>query len=192
MNLETKAPTQYTALGRFVKRFLHTKLGAFVGFTLGISGFNQIDVTITRADGRVEKLRSFNSRVDAGAALCASLISGTTLGGISSPGAAKYIAVSSSSLSPAHGDTTLSGELAVNGFTRALATAGSYNAPSILDGVAFYVLTKTFTATGAQTVASAAIFDAASTGNMFTEGNFSSSASLSTNDTLQVNWTVNL
>jgi hypothetical protein len=192
MNLNTSTPTQYSPFGRIAKRFLHTKLGAFIGFTLGLSGFNRIDATITRANGTVERLKSFNSRVDAGAALTASLISGTTLGGISSPSAAKYIAVSPTTLTPAKGDTTLSGELSTNGFTRALATAGTYTAPASLDGAASYVLTKTFTATGAQTVASAAIFDAVSTGNMFVEGNLASSATLAINDTLQISWTINL
>jgi len=192
MNLNTPAPIQYSSLGRLVKKFLHTKLGAFVGFHLGLSGFNQIQAVITRANGKVELLTSYNSRVDAGAALSASLISGTTLGGISSPAAAKYIACSPTTLTPAKGDTTLSGELSTNGFTRALATAGTYTAPASLDGAASYILSKTFTATGGQTVASAAIFDAASTGNMFVEGNLASSATLATNDTLQINWTVNL
>lgn len=222
MNINTKPPRQYSPIGRTIKKFLHTKIGAFIGFHLGISGFNRIENRISRfqrfyndgdpinrgefiqqieqGDGSIrlgvyvaDKLRySYNSRVDAGAALCASLISGTTLGGISSPATAKYIAVSPNTLTAAHGDTTLSGELSTNGFTRALATAGTYTAPASLDGAASYVLTKTFTATGAQTVASAAIFDAASTGNMFVEGNFASSATLATNDTLQVNWTINL
>jgi hypothetical protein len=219
VNLNTPTPVQYSPIGQTIKKLLHTRIGAFIGFHLGISGFNRIENRIARfqryyeqgeplAKGeflqqiegrdkvgvyRADRLRfSYNSRVDAGAALCASLISGTTLGGISSPSTAKYIAVSPTTLTPAKGDTTLSGELSTNGFTRALATAGTYTAPASLDGAASYILTKTFTATGAQTVASAAIFDAASTGNMFVEGNFASSATLATNDTLTVNWTVNL
>jgi hypothetical protein len=221
MNMQTKPPLQYSPIGRTIKKFLHTKVGAFIGFHLGISGFNRIQTQvarfqryyregekiskrefiqhITQDDGfsfvgvyKLPKLRvAFNSRVDAGAALTASLMSGSTLGGISSPGAPKFIAVSPTTLSPAKGDTTLSGELATNGFTRAAATAGGYSAPSTLDGAASFTQTKTFTATGTQTVASAALFDAASTGNMFVEGNFASSATLSTNDTLQVAWTVN-
>lgn len=219
--MQTKAPLQYSPIGRTIKKFLHTKIGAFIGFHLGISGFNRIQTQvarfkryhvegeklgnrefiqhITRDDGfsftGVYSLPSsrvaFNSRVDAGAALTASLMSGTTLGGISAPAAPKYIAVSPTTLTPAKGDTTLSGELSTNGFTRAAATAGGYSAPASLDGAASFTQTKTFTATGTQAVASAALFDAASTGNMFVEGNFASSATLSTNDTLQVTWTVN-
>ena len=192
MNLNTHSPIQYSLIGRLTKRFLHTKLGAFIGYTLGLQGFNRIEAIITRANGNVELMKSYNSRTNSGAALCASLISGTTLGGLTSPSAAKYIACSPTTLTPASGDTTLSGELSTNGFTRALATAGTYTGPASLDAGASYVLTKTFTATGGQTVASAAIFDAASTGNLFVEGNFGSSATLATNDTLQVNWTINL
>ena len=191
MNLNTKTPIQYSPLGNIIKKFLHTKAGAFIGFHLGLSGFNRIDAIVTRANGKQETSHSYNSRTNSGAALTASLISGTTLGGLTSPLAAKYIACSPTTLTPAAGDTTLSGELSSNGFTRALATAGTYTAPVSLDGGASYVLTKTFTATGVQTVVSVAIFDAASTGNLFVEGNLSSSASLAINDTLQINWTIN-
>lgn len=180
-------------MGRFFKKLLHTKFGSWIGYVGGISGFNRLDIGITRTNGKKEHLRpSFNSRVNAGAALCASLISGTTLGGISSPSSAKYIALSTSSLTPAAGDTTLSGETAVSGLTRALATAGTYTAPVTLDGAASYVLTKVFTSGGSATIVSAAIFDAASTGNMLVEANLSGSAVLGNGDLITVNWTVNL
>jgi hypothetical protein len=139
-------------------------------------------------------LRSFNSRVDAGAALVSSLISGTTLGGISSPATAKYIALSTSTLTPAKGDTTLSGESSASGLARALATMGTYTAPSSLDGGASWIASKTFTNTsgGSVTILSAAIFDAASTGNMLVEGNLASSAVLAINDQITLNWTINV
>jgi hypothetical protein len=221
MNMQNKAPLQYSPAGQIIKKFLHTKIGAFIGFHLGVSGFNRIQTQIsrfqrfytegeklgkkefvqraTRDDGlsfvgvyKLPRLAvSYNSRVDAGAALTASLISGSTLGGISSPAAPKFIAVSPTTLTPAKGDTTLSGELSTNGFTRAAATAGGYVAPASLDGAASFTQSKTFTATGAQTVASTALFDAASTGNMFVEGNLASSATLAINDTLAITWTVN-
>lgn len=189
-----RVPFQYSALGRLVKAFLHTKLGAKIGFFLGLSGFNRIEAIITRRDGTRELIYSYNSRVDAGAALNASLISGSTLGGITSPGAAKYIALSTSTLTPAKGDTTLTGETAATGLARALGTAGTYTAPSTLDGAASYVLSNTFTnnSAGSVTILSSAIFDAASVGNMFVEGNLSTSAVLAIGDQLTVNWTVNL
>ena len=194
--MNTNTPIQYSKFGQIIKKFLHTKIGAYIGYYSGLSGFNQIETHIIRANGKVERLSpTFNSRVNAGAALCASLISGTTLGGISSPAAAKYIALSTSSLSPAYGDTTLSGETAATGLARTLGTAGSYTSPgTTLDGAASYTLTKTFTNTsgGSVTIVSAAIFDATSTGNMFVEANLSSSAALANNDSLAITWTVNL
>ena len=193
--MQTSVPKQYSVIGSLVKKLLHTKVGAFIGYHAGISGFNRIDAKVIRANGNVENLSpSYNARVDAGAALCASLISGTTLGGISSPLTAKYIALSTSSLTPAKGDTTLSGETAVSGLARALGTAGTYTAPASLDGAASYVLSKTFTAgvAGPTVIQSAAIFDASSTGNMFVEANLSSSASLVLNDQISLSWTVNL
>ncbi len=226
----TKIPFQYSALGQLLKKFLHTGLGARVGFYIGLKGFNRIEATqfkflrfLNEGDrilpgemprvwertderGNVVERRmaaykyvgtrfafSFNSRVDAGAALTASLLSGTTLGGLTSPLPAKYIALSTSSLTPAKTDTTLLGETAASGLARALGAAGSYVAPSVLDGAASYILSKTFTNTsaGSVTILSAAIFDAVSTGNMFVEGNLSTSAVLAINDQITINWTVN-
>jgi hypothetical protein len=192
MEQTTKVPFQYTGIGRLIKKALHTKLGAFVGYHLGLSGFNQVEAIITRANGSIERSVGYNARVDAGAALNASLISGTTLGGISSPAAAKYIALSTATLSPAKADTTLASEITTNGLGRALGTSGTYTAPSALDGAASYVLSKTFSATGTSTVVSAAIFDATSAGNMFVEANLSSSATVNNGDSLTISWTVNL
>lgn len=194
MDTITKIPFQYSALGIIVKKFLHTKFGAKVGYFLGLPGFNKIEAVITRANGKIEILRSFNSRVDVGAALSASLISGTTLGGLTTPAAAKYIALSTTTLTPAKTDTTLTGETAATGLARALGTAATYTAPSVLDGAASYILSKTFTnsSAGSVTILSAAIFDAASVGNMFVEGNLSTSAVLAIGDQVTINWTVNL
>ncbi|HXI99064.1 MAG TPA: hypothetical protein VNG73_08975 [Gemmatimonadaceae bacterium] len=221
-SLTTKTPFARTPLGLVVNRFLHTRIGRIVGFAIGISGFNKIEGQVWRfqryyneteqlakdeivrpvTEGGAlgiyrldrKRLRTFNSRVDAGAALVASLISGTTLGGISAPAVAKYIALSTSSLTPAKGDTTLSGETAASGLARAIATMGTYTAPASLDGGASWVATKTFTNTsaGSVTVVSAAIFDAAASGNMLVEGNLSTSAVLAINDQLIINWTINV
>lgn len=193
--MQTSVPKQYSTLGRVMKRMLHTKAGAFIGYNLGIRGFNCIEAHITRSDGSVELLSpTYNSRVDVGAALTASLISGTTLGGISSPSNPKYIALSTSSLTPAHGDTTLTGETAVSGLTRAAGTAATYSSPVSLDAAASYILSKTFTSgvVGPTVIQSAAVFDAVSTGNLFVEGNLSVSASLGNGDQITINWTINL
>lgn len=193
--MNTKVPFQYSSVGQAIKKFLHTKLGARVGYLLNIKGFNRVGAVLTHAKtGKQEFLGfAYNSRVDKGGDLIASLITGAAQNSISTPLPPKYIALSTSTLTPAHTDTTLSGETAVSGLGRALGTQGSYVTPTTLDGAASYTVTKTFTLTGsATTVVSAALFDAASTGNMFVEANLSSSAAMATNDTLAITWTVNL
>lgn len=137
---------------------------------------------------------TYNSRVDKGAALQASLQSGSSLGSISSPLAHKYIALSPTSLTPAKGDTTLSGETAAAGLARVLGTVQNYVAPSTLDGAASFDIYNQFTNTsgGSVTINSSALFDAASTGNMFAEANLSAAATMNNNDILQLTWTVNI
>lgn len=191
--MNTYTPFQYSSIGRLVKKFLHTKIGARVGFFFNIKGFNRVGAIITRIDGTQEFLGfAYNSRVNKGADLIASLITGAAQNSISSPLPPKYIALSTASLSPAAGDTTLSSETSSSGMGRALGTQGSYTGPVSLDGAASYTVTKTFTASGSITIVSAALFDAVSTGNLFVEANLSASAIMNTGDTLAITWTVNL
>ncbi len=192
MNLGTKAPIQYSPLGRLVKKFLHTKIGAQVGYLMNLKGFNRLEAVHMRNGKLVKRSFSFNSRVDKGGDLVASLITGTSLNSISSPLPPKYIALSTSSITAAHTDTTLSGETSASGLARALGTQGSYVTPTTLDGACSYTVTKTFTAGATATIQSAALFDAASTGNMFVEANLSTSASMVSGDTLAITWTINL
>jgi hypothetical protein len=195
--MQTKTQMQYRSEKSvlFLKKLLHTKWGAKLGFLLGIKGFNRVGVIHTSSfSGKVRNLGfSYNSRVNKGADLIASLITGAAQNSISSPLPPKYIALSTSTLSPASGDTTLSGETAVAGIARALGTQGNYTGPVALDGAASYTVTKTFTLTGASTtVVSAALFDSNTSGNLFVEANFGSQAVMVPNDTLAVTWTVNL
>lgn len=193
MDAQTSLPIQYSPLGILFKKLLHTKLGARIGFMIGISGFNTIEAIHMRDGKVVKKIRSFNSRVDKGGDLTASLLSGTSFNSISSPLPPKYIALSTSSLTPAHTDTTLSGETSNSGVARALGTQGSYTGPASLDAACSYTVTKTFTCGATPTtVVSAALFDAASTGNLFVEANLSSSAAMAAGDTLAITWTINL
>ena len=134
----------------------------------------------------------YNSRVNAGAALQASVMSGSTLGGLTSPLPPNKIALSTTSLTPAATDTTLTGETALSGLARIAGTVQNYVAPGSLDGAASYDCYHQFTAGAAATIQSTALFDATSAGNMFAEVNFSSSATLAINDILQVTWTVNI
>lgn len=191
--MKTSTPIQYTTLGRMVKSFLHTKLGAYIGYTLGISGFNSISVEVRDSFGNLKlSSNSYNARVAKGGDLAASLIAGTSFNSITSPLPPKYIALSTSSLTPANGDTTLSGETSASGLARALGTQGSYTSPSVLDGACSYTVSKTFTAGATATIQSAALFDASSSGNLFAEANLSSAASVVSGDTLAITWTINL
>lgn len=216
--MEQRTPLQYSKFGSLLKSFLHTRIGAAIGYYAGISGFNRIDAQVAKFQGPYNRplkrgeftrfigdtqelgiyrnqraIFSFNARVDKGAALTASLLSNTALGSISSPSYPVYIALSTATLTPAKTDTTLTSETVVAGLTRAIGTVGNYTAPSVLDGAASYTLSKVFTLTGTSTtIVSAAIFDAASVGNMFVEANLSSSAAMSTGDQLTITWTINL
>ena len=181
-----------------LKKILHIKyIGPAIGFYLGIKGYNRCKATVSRSGGLTLRDRflnlvpSFNSRLNIGGDLIGSLITGTSLNSITSPLPPKYIALSTSSLTPAATDTTLSGETAVSGLTRALGTQGGYVRPTTLDGAASYTVTKVFTAGASATIQSAALLDAASTGNMFVEANLASSAVLNSGDTLSIVWTVN-
>ncbi len=190
--MNTKTPIQFSKLGRLMKKFLHTKIGGKIGFMLNLKGFNRVGALLTRKDGTQEFLGfAYNSRVDIGGDLIGSLITGTSLNSISSPLPPKYIALSTATLTPAHGDTTLASETSASGMGRALGTQGGYVRPTTLDGAALYTVTKTFTAGTTVTIVSAALFDAASTGNMFVEANLSSSAAMVSGDTLAITWTVN-
>lgn len=192
----TKVPFQFSRYGNIIKSFLHTKIGARIGFYLKIKGFNRVGIIHTESlTGKQRFLGfSYNSRVNKGADLIASLITGEVQNSISTPLPPKYIALSTASLTPDKTDTTLASETSATGLARALGTQGSYTGPSTLDGAASYTVTKSFTNTsaGAVTIQSAALFDAASTGNLFVEANFSTSAPLAVNDVLAVTWTVNL
>ncbi len=172
-----------------IKKLLHTKAGAYLGFKLGVRGYNRVEAIFNGKSSY-----SYNARVNKGADLMASLFSGTSLNSITSPLPPKYIALSTSVLTPAAGDTTLSGETAVSGLARSVGTIGGYTGPVSLDGGASYTITKTFTAgvTGPTVIQSTGLFDAASTGNLCAEANLSSSYSLGNGDTLQIVWTVNL
>jgi hypothetical protein len=184
-----------------IKKILHVPyFGPMIGFYMGVKGYNRAKRTVTRANGSLSlsdrfwnMIPSFNSRVNKGADLIGSLITGTSLNSISSPLPPKYIALNITGvITAAKTDTALANEATTNGMGRTLGTQGGYTGPSVLDGAASYTVTNTFTcATGGVTVYAAALLDAASTGNLFVEANLSSSAVLNVGDTLALTWTVN-
>ena len=94
-----------------------------------------------------------------------------------------YIALTNTAITPNATDTSLSGEITANGLSRALGTVThTSNATS-------FTLANTFTATGTQAAQAAAILNASSSGTMCFENTFTQ-ASLATNDTLTVTWTI--
>lgn len=100
-----------------------------------------------------------------------------------------FIASTESVITPAVTDTTLTGEIATNGLSRADATTKTHTAASNST-----VIEHTFTATGAFTsVLASALFNAASGVTMTHTANFTTgSGTLATNDTLKITWTLNL
>lgn len=102
---------------------------------------------------------------------------------------AGYIASTESSITPAVGNTTLTGEIVANGLSRADATTKNHSA-----GTNSTTIEHTFTASGAFTsVLASALFNAASTGTMPHIANFATgSGLLATNDTLKITWTLQL
>jgi|SRR5215510_1085892 len=102
---------------------------------------------------------------------------------------AGFIASTESSITPAVGNTTLTGEISTNGLARADATTKTHTAASNSSTVE-----HTFTASGAFTsVLASALFNASSAGTMPHIANFATgSGTLATNDTLKITWTLNL
>ena len=100
-----------------------------------------------------------------------------------------FIASTESVITPAVGDTTLTGEISTNGLARADATTKTHSA-----GTNSTVVEHTFTASGAFTsVLASATFVASSAGTMGHIANFTTgSGTLASADTLKITWTLNL
>jgi hypothetical protein len=138
---------------------------------------------------------SFNTRTSAGANWQAGIM------GSAEANPASFIALTATAITPANADTTLSGEITSSvdtGLARAASTYQNYTAPASTGAAASYQQFKLFTSgTGSrtypETVASAGMFNASSTGVLFVEAAFSASASLgATGDQISVTWTVNI
>lgn len=100
--------------------------------------------------------------------------------------ASNWVAVTQTAITPAAGDTTLSGEITTGGLARAQAT------PAHTAGTNSTTLTITYTAsTSFSTVQGSGLFNASSAGTESHESTFTSTA-LNSGDQLQVVWTVNL
>ena len=98
---------------------------------------------------------------------------------------AGFIALTENGTAPAVTDTTLTAEITTNGLGRADAGTKTHTA-----GTDVTVIEHTFTASGAfSTVQKSGLFNASSSGTMFAENTFTSTA-LATNDQIKVTWTI--
>lgn len=97
-----------------------------------------------------------------------------------------YVALSNDTVTETATSTTLSNEIAANGLSRA---QGTVTLPTTSGRIT--TVDKTFTATGSQSAQKAALFDAASTGNMNHVLSFTQRA-LITNDTLQTTFSITI
>ncbi|MCL4436170.1 MAG: hypothetical protein M1503_10320 [Thaumarchaeota archaeon] len=99
---------------------------------------------------------------------------------------ANYIALTTTAITPAATDTTLSGEITTNGLARAQGTYSHTN------GTNTYTITKQFTASGTFTgVQGAGLFTASSSGTMMSENTFSS-VNLISGDQITITWTITI
>lgn len=130
---------------------------------------------------------NYNLVVNAGLNWLADIMGNTSTPAVNAQ--CNYIGLSNGAGTPAAGDTalatTVGTEITTNGLTRAQGTyAHTSNATT-------FTIAKTFTATGAQSAQAGAVFTAVSAGTMCYEDTFTS-ATLATNDTLTVTWTITI
>lgn len=144
---------------------------------------NLVHAWISRADGRVEDLGiAENLRTTVGADWQADV-----MGNATQPVSARWIALTTNATAPAAGDTTLATEISTGGLTRAV---GAYTHTA---STASYKITNTFTASATHTaVAKAGLFTAITGGTLAFTTLLSSTATLAINDTLTIEWTVNI
>ena len=145
---------------------------------------NHLKIVVRDKFGRVkQEIHTTNIRTNAGIDFVADALGNST----SQPAAADYIAVTTDAAAPVATDTTLAGELTVNGLSRAQGTYAHTVAATS------YTVEHTFSVTGGpQTVAKAGLFNAAAAGTMVFEALFGSTATVTTSDTLTVTWTINI
>ena len=138
---------------------------------------------VRRVDGRIEgPFRARNLTVNAGLNAARQQLHNPAYALATT--VAQYIAVTTDSTTPSSSDTTLASEQTTNGLAR---VAGTY---SSLGGTGAWQQQITFTYTGgtAITIAKSAMFDAASSGNMYYEVLLSPSATLNDGDALVLTW----
>ncbi len=139
-----------------------------------------------------------NERLDAGGAIQANRVFGTT--GTTANGVFTAVAVASATLTKTKTDLSLgsatqgvtTNEFSTLGLARAAGTVSTYTLPSTLGGTFSQLITRLFTATGAATALGAGLFDSLTVAGsgLYVEDNFASSAVLAANDTLTCQITI--
>jgi hypothetical protein len=156
--------------------------GAQKATTDSVGPHGYVVVTVTRDGQEIYRNEQHNLITNVGKDFISAQIGATT------PGAngANYIALTTTAVTPAAGDTALSGEITTGGLGRA---QGTYAHTA---GQNTFTVSKTFTATASATnVQAAGLFTASSSGTMMAENTFTS-VSLANNDQLTITWTITL
>lgn len=151
-----------------------------------------VTVSVIRDGQEVYHHEDHNLITNAGKDFISAQIGSTSPGG----NGANFIALSTTAVTPAAGDTALAGEITTGGLSRG--TAGTY---AHTNGQSTFTVSKTFTASATHTnVQSAGLFTAAVTGTpgaggddgtMMAENTFTS-VTLQNNDQLTITWTITL
>lgn len=127
-------------------------------------------------------------RTNAGRDHQSAVVFDTASNGTGTYASTRYIGVTEDATAPAAGDTALTSELAVEGFTRATATYAH------TAGTATVTLTKTFTMSGgtSRTIRHAGLFNATSGGTMGYKTAVPSAPTLVSGDSVAITWTFTL
>ncbi|MEO9362479.1 MAG: hypothetical protein ABI348_01140 [Nitrososphaera sp.] len=150
--------------------------------TDGLTPHGYVTVTVTRDGQEIYHNEQHNLITNAGKDFISQQIGSN---GTAAANGANYIALTNTAITPAVGDTTLSGEITNNGLSRAQGTYAHTN------GQSTFTVSKTFTATGATAAQAAGLFTAPSGGTMMAENIFTP-VSLASGDQLTITWTITL
>lgn len=165
--------------------------GAQKATTDSVGPHGYVVVTVTRDGQEIYRNEQHNLITTVGKDFISAQLGST------SPGSngANYIALTTTAVTPAAGDTALASEITTNGLSRA---QGTYAHTA---GQSTFTVSKTFTATNSFTnVQAAGLFTAAVTGSpgaggddgtMMAENTFTA-VSLANNDQLTITWTITL
>ena len=155
---------------------------AQLGKAQSIHWNDTVNLVWRHADGKVFAEQNVHNLVtNAGFDLISKAVSDTA----TQPASCNFVAVTNTAITPAAGDTTLSGEIATNGLSRAAGTFSHTN------GTQTYTVAKVFTASGTQASQATGLFNASSSGTMCYEATYTQ-VTVNSGDTLTVTWTVTL